>query len=363
MNHDEYQEYLESDKWKARRERALERAGQKCQVCASIEKLEVHHNSYENLGNEKDEDLVVLCGRCHRLHHIAADQDESAAVTNGADLMKLSMSRIELSSKIDGWPGIETGFPRLDNLLQGLQKANYIVIGARPSVGKTSLALSMIRHITLRKGIPTLLFSLEMSKETIGMRLISQESRIGLQISRGGFLRPTDFANLTNAAGAYYQAPLYVADGSKSRFSDIAAISEYYVKEYSVGVIFVDYLTLVRPDERFTSRHEQVASLSRSFKELAMRLNVPIVVLSQVNRETDGRRPSLANLRESGSIEQDADVVLFLHRERNLDQETTEAMLVMETELIVAKQRNGPVGTIKVAFIPRTTEFANLAEE
>ena len=156
---------------------------------------------------------------------------------------------------------------------------------------------------------------------------------------------------------------MWIADTPGMRLLDLRAQARRMVSQHAVKIIFVDYLTLITNENSDLPRHEQIAEVSRSLKALARELEIPVVALSQVTRDTEGKRPMLSSIRESGSIEQDADVVLFLHRERNLERESTESLNVIETELIVAKQRNGPVGTIKLAFVPRFTKFENYAED
>lgn len=175
-------------------------------------------------------------------------------------------------------------------------------------------------------------------------------------------LRASDFKSLTDAAGLIYDAPLWINDTPNISLLDLRAQARRMKSQEDVKIIFVDYLTLVTPEDTRIPRHEQIAAISRSLKALARELKIPIVALSQVSRDSEGKRPTLANIRESGSIEQDADVVLFLHRDRGIEHENTDDMNVVETELIVAKQRNGPVGTVKIAFVPRYTRFEAYSE-
>jgi replicative DNA helicase len=248
-------------------------------------------------------------------------------------------------------------------MTSGFQNSEFIVIGARPSVGKTAFALSMAANIAIGRKIPVGVFTLEMSDMALMQRLIASEARIASQVIRTGMLRTSDFANLTNAASRIYDSPLWISDTPGMRLLDLRAQARRMVGQHGVRIIIVDYLTLITNENAELARHEQIADISRSLKALARELEIPVIALSQVSRDTEGKRPMLSNIRESGSIEQDADVVLFLHRERNLEKESTETLNVVETELIVAKQRNGPVGTIQIAFIPRYTKFENLADD
>ncbi|MFW6228049.1 MAG: replicative DNA helicase [Alkalispirochaeta sp.] len=293
-----------------------------------------------------------------------AETNQTKGFQPAKEVVKRTVAAIEkLYHNQDDYTGIPTGFHALDNMTSGFQNSEFIVIGARPSVGKTAFALSAAANMSVAHKIPVGFFTLEMSDMALMQRLVASEARIGSQVIRTGMLRPSDFANLTNAAGRIYEAPLWISDTPGMRLLDLRAQARRMVSQHGVRIVFVDYLTLITSENGEIPRHEQIAEVSRSLKALARELEIPVVALSQVSRDTEGKRPLLSNIRESGSIEQDADVVLFLHRDRKLDQESTEHMNVIETELIVAKQRNGPVGTIKIAFIPRYTKFDNLADD
>ncbi|TVQ37835.1 MAG: replicative DNA helicase [Spirochaetaceae bacterium] len=292
------------------------------------------------------------------------DSQQDAGFQKARDIVEETVEAIErLYHTKDNYTGIPSGFPSLDNMLSGFQDSEFIVIGARPSVGKTALALTMTANIAVHHKIPVGFFTLEMSKQALMQRLLSAEARIGSQTLRTGMLKSSDFKNLTDAAGLIYEAPLWIADTPNMRLLDLRAQARRMVSQNGVRIVFVDYLTLVSAENSDSPRHEQIAEISRSLKALARELEVPVVALSQVTRDSEGKRPNLANIRESGAIEQDADVVIFLHRERISEQETHQQAQVVETELIVAKQRNGPVGTVKIAFVPRYTKFESLANE
>lgn len=263
----------------------------------------------------------------------------------------------------ESYTGVPTGFPELDNLTKGFQPSELIIIGARPSVGKTALALSMAANISIKYKKPVGFFTLEMSGQALTQRLVSSEARLDFSRLRSGLLRPADFHNLTEAAGKIYEAPLYIEDTPNIRLLDMRALARRMRSKQRVEIIFIDYLTLIQSENRSMQRHEQIAEISRSLKALARELNIPIVALSQVKREVQGGRPTLADIRESGSIEQDADVVIFLHRKMKIDRDATEEITDIETELSIAKQRNGPVGILKIAFIPRYTKFESLSRE
>ena len=293
-----------------------------------------------------------------------AESNQTRSFQPASMVVKRTIDAIEkLYHNHDSFTGIPSGFADLDAMTSGFQNSEFIVVGARPSVGKTAFALTMAANMAIGHNVPVGFFTLEMSDMALMQRLVASEARIGSQVIRTGMLRPADFANLTAAAGRIYDAPMWIADTPGMRLLDLRAQARRMVSQHAVKIIFVDYLTLITNENSDLPRHEQIAEVSRSLKALARELEIPVVALSQVTRDTEGKRPMLSSIRESGSIEQDADVVLFLHRERNLERESTESLNVIETELIVAKQRNGPVGTIKLAFVPRFTKFENYAED
>lgn len=265
----------------------------------------------------------------------------------------------------EGFTGVPSGFDALDNLTSGFQNSEMIILGARPSIGKTALALSMATNIAVKNKIPCGFFTLEMSEVSLMMRVVSAESKINSNNLRTGLLRPTDFNKLTEAAGRIYESPLILQDTPNIPLLDLRSLARKMVTKHGVKIIFVDYIGLISPEDSAQPRHEQISQISRSLKALARELDIPIVALSQVGRQSEGKAPSLADLRESGALEQDADVVLFLHRERivDRDEDAHENSSVVRTELIVAKQRNGPTDTVNVAFIPNFTRFENLSYE
>ena len=259
----------------------------------------------------------------------------------------------------NSFTGVESGFHELDQMTAGFQPAEMIIIGARPSIGKTAIALSMIQHIAIEKKVPAAFFSLEMADVQVVTRLVSQVGRIRSDVLRTGFLSSVDFANLQTAASTIYEAPLYIIDTPNMKLLDLRSVARRLRSKEKIEIIFIDYITLIGSENSAVPRHEQVAEISRSLKSLARELNIPIVVLSQVARSAEEKAPTLAELRESGSIEQDADVVMFLHRKRTPD----ENQETIPTELIVAKQRNGPTGVVKITFVPHFTKYENITHQ
>ncbi len=260
------------------------------------------------------------------------------------------------------YTGVPSGFSGLDKMTSGFQNSEMIIIGARPSMGKTALALSMIHHIAIQKNIPTGIFSLEMSYTQIGQRLISQIARMSGSRIRSGMMTQAEFKRLVDAAGVLYDAPLCIADTPNMKMLDLRAMARKMKQQYQVKIIFIDYIGLITSDNYSsnTPRHEQVSEISRSLKSLARELDIPIVALCQVSRDSEGKEPTLANLRDSGSIEQDADVVMFIHRERKATDNNDEAI---EAKILLAKQRNGPIGNVDLIFLPSYAKFENRAED
>jgi replicative DNA helicase len=258
--------------------------------------------------------------------------------------------------------GIPSGFSLLDSMTSGFQKSEMIIIGARPSMGKTALALCMMENIAVNQGIPCGFFSLEMSYEQIGQRLLSQVARIQGTKIRSGIMTMADLQKINDAAGRVYDAPLYICDTPNMQLLDLRAIARRMVQTKGVQIIFIDYIGLISTQNPNQQTFEQVAEISKSLKSLARELNIPIVALSQVSRDAEGNEPKLNQIRGSGAIEQDADVVMFIDRKRE-KQEDGNQMPVQDAKLIIAKQRNGPIGDVPLIFLNAFTRFENKARE
>ena len=260
--------------------------------------------------------------------------------------------------------GISSGFKELDAMTYGFQKAEMIILAARPSMGKTSLALNIAESAALpRRGEPaaTLVFSLEMSAAQLGMRMLCSRGRVNMKKLREGFVRPggDEYKDLVTAADELSKSPIFIDDSSQLTIMELRAKTRRLAARHPLGFIIVDYLQLLSATDPKTPREQQVAEISRGLKALAKELDVPVLVLSQLNRaaEKENRAPKLSDLRESGSIEQDADVVLMLARPRDADEKFQVA--ADSADLIVAKQRNGPVGELKLTFLRDITRFEN----
>ena len=259
--------------------------------------------------------------------------------------------------------GIPTGFRLLDNVTTGFHLSDFVVVAGRPSMGKTAFALTIARNMAVKFDVPVGIFSLEMSKDQLAQRLLSAESRVELARIRNGKLNEEDWNKLTNAAGRLFKAPIVVDDEPSLDPRTLRAKARRMKREYNIQVVFVDYLQLMHLRHREQNRQQEISEISRSMKLLARELDVVVVALSQLSRAVEQRedkRPRLSDLRESGAIEQDADTVLFLYRESYYKHKGELIMEPHETEVIVGKQRNGPVGTIKVSFDPRFVTFADL---
>lgn len=258
--------------------------------------------------------------------------------------------------------GIPTGFYELDGLLSGLHGGDLVVLGARPAVGKSAFALDIARHIAFDRRQPALVFSLEMSRRQITQRLIAAQARVDLAKVRNGRLDETDWPKLSAAAARMREAPLYLDDKRDVTITELRAKARRLRSRLGgLGVVVVDYVQLMQAEGRNENRQIEVAQISRGLKVLAGELDVPVIALSQISRNVEQRadkRPTLADLRESGALEADADVVILLYRDE-LYNEASPARGI--AEVIVAKQRNGPTGTVKTAFLERYAHFANMA--
>ncbi len=255
--------------------------------------------------------------------------------------------------------GVPTGFADLDMLLSGLQKSDLVILAARPSVGKTSLALDIARHVGTMSNIPVGIFSLEMSADQLVDRMIAAEANIDLWRLRTGNLQEDDFAKINETMGRLSEAPIFIDDTSTANIMEMRTMARRLQAEHDLGLIIIDYLQLMEGRNN-ENRVQEISEISRGLKTLAKELNIPILALSQLSRAVESRpdqRPKLSDLRESGSIEQDADVVMFIYREDRVDPETENKGIA---EIIVAKHRNGPVGVKQLYFHEESASYKNL---
>jgi replicative DNA helicase len=279
-----------------------------------------------------------------------------------SDIMPGALDEIEaIGSRGGGITGVPTGFADLDALTNGLHAGQMIVIAARPAIGKSTLALDFARAAAVKNGLATVLFSLEMSRNEVTMRLLSAESRVSLQTMRTGQMGDDDWARLARRMSEVVDAPLFVDDSPNMSMMEIRSKCRRLKQRHDLKMVIIDYLQLMSSPRRVENRQQEVSEMSRSLKLLAKEIEVPVIAISQLNRGPEQRtdkRPLLSDLRESGSIEQDSDVVILLHREDYYEHESPRAG---EADLIVAKHRNGPTATVTVAFQGHYSRFVDMA--
>lgn len=277
------------------------------------------------------------------------------------DILVGTFERIEaLYGNKRGVTGVASGFYDLDNLSSGFQNSDLVIIAARPGMGKTTLALNMAQHAGIKEKLPVAIFSLEMSKEQLVMRMLCAQAGVDAHKLRRGFLSSEEWPKLTRAVGPLSEAPIFIDDTPEITAMEMRARARRLKAEHGLGILFVDYLQLVRAHGKHENRQQEISSLSRSLKALAKELNIPIVALSQLSRAVESRtdrRPILSDLLESGGIEANADLVAFIYREGYYNQEAENKNAA---EIILAKQRNGPTGTIKLSFQGHLTRFENI---
>lgn len=272
-----------------------------------------------------------------------------------------ALDKIEKASKNKGTvTGIPTGFIDLDYKTSGFQPSDLILIAARPSMGKTAFVLNVAQHMAFKEGKTVAIFSLEMSKEQLVNRLFSLESKVDSQALRTGNLTDEDWAKLIEGAAVVGKSNLIIDDTPGISIAELRSKCRKFKLEHDLGIIIIDYLQLMSGGKRSESRQQEISEISRSLKAVARELNVPVVALSQLSRAVEQRpdhRPMLSDLRESGAIEQDADVVMFLYRDDYYNKDTDKKNIA---EVIIAKQRNGPIGTVELVWLPNYTKFANM---
>ncbi|MBW2335829.1 MAG: replicative DNA helicase [Deltaproteobacteria bacterium] len=284
-------------------------------------------------------------------------------------LSKIILGNIETLEENQGnrslVTGIPTGFSRLDNLTSGFQNSDLIILAARPSMGKTALALNIARNAAVDANIPVAVFSLEMSKEQLSLRMLCSEARIDSSRLRGGFFSMEDWHRLTDAAGILSESPIYIDDSASLSAMDIRAKARRLKMEKNIGLVVIDYLQLMQGRAGAERRDIEISEISRSLKALAKELDLPVLALSQLNRmleQRNDKRPRLSDLRESGALEQDADVVAFIYRDEVYNKEEDNPNKGV-AEILLSKQRNGPTGDIYLTFLNSYTRFEDLASE
>ena len=319
------------------------------------------------MGYDESEDPEVLLDKAEARIFAITQKSLSQNFVKVKDALEEAFERIDRLSKNEkGTRGISTGFTDLDNILSGFQKSDLIILAARPSLGKSALALDIGRRVALRDNIPVGVFSLEMSKDQVIDRFLAAQAQVDLWRLRTGKLSSAgegnDFEKLQGALGVLSEAPLFIDDTAALNVLQMRAMARRLQATQGLGLLIVDYLQLMEPRASTTNIVQQVTEISRSLKGLARELNIPVLALSQLSRAVEHRmpqRPRLSDLRESGSLEQDADVVLFIYREDRYKQDAPKTNIA---EIIIAKHRNGPVGGVKLFFDEKTVSFSDLAK-
>ena len=304
----------------------------------------------------------ILANAEKSIFDIVMRRQEGSSLTHIADILPATYNRIhELTKLKGGYDGVPTGFVDLDSLLTGLHGGELIIIGARPSMGKTSFGLNVAGQAA-KEGFTIAIFSLEMPKDQLAMRLLCADARVDLQDVRHGSLKDQDWISLSSALGPLAASKIYIDDTSGLSPTQLRSRCRRLKMEKGLDMILVDYLQLMSSDGHSENRQNEVSEISRNLKGIAKELNVPLVALAQLSRagaQRSDKRPILSDLRDSGAIEQDADVIMFLHREEYYNPDTEDKNIA---EVIVAKQRNGPLGTKKLAWLGQYTRFVSLQQ-
>ena len=315
-------------------------------------------------GSERAEDLLDRAEQ--RIFELAQDRDQEG-FTRIKELLWPTMERIEaLHGSGSSITGVPSGFTDLDELTAGFQKSDLVIVAARPSMGKTAFTLNIAQYAALEANVPVAFFSLEMSKDSLVQRMLTAEARIDAQRLRRGMLRDDDFPRLARAAGILGSAPVWIDDTPGITVLEMRSKARRLKAENGIGLVIVDYLQLMQGPSGVENRQQEISIISRGLKALAKELDVPVVALSQLSRAPEqrageGKRPQLSDLRESGAIEQDADLVMFLYRQEMYDGPVDKDGNSIEgrAEVIVGKQRNGPTGIVNLHFHKQYTRFEN----
>lgn len=310
------------------------------------------------------DDIETFLDEAERLIFDVSEQRVRPAFTKVGDMVMDTVKTIEqLYERKELVTGVPTGFLDLDRITAGLQPSDLVIVGARPSMGKTSLVMNIAQYAALHHKTAVGVFSLEMAKDQLMLRMLCSEARVDLVKVRTGYLGDRDFPRLAMAASHLSEAPIFIDDTPAQNVLEMRAKSRRLKREADVGLIIVDYLQLMRGLTAQENRNQELSEISRSLKALAKDLNVPIIALSQLNRQVELRsdkRPVMSDIRESGSIEQDADVIMFIYRDEMYNAESPDEGTA---EVIISKQRNGPTGMVRLAFRREYTRFENLVED
>jgi replicative DNA helicase len=314
---------------------------------------------------EAEQEPDLLLDEAERAIFAIAEDRIRAGFVPLRDLVQSSFTTIEKLQQMKGAvTGVPSGFADLDEITTGFQRGDLVVVAARPSMGKTSLVLNMTQYVGTSTDMTVGFFSLEMSKEQLFMRMLTSEARIDAHRFRTGHLSEKDYGKLSHALGTLAEARVFIDDSASIGVLEMRAKARRLKAEHGLNLLVIDYLQLMQGRGRFESRQQEVSAISRSLKGLAKELNIPIIALSQLSRAPEGRtdhRPQLSDLRESGAIEQDADVVMFIYRPEVYEKEETKPEDEGVAEIIIGKQRNGPIGSVRLSFLNQYTRFENYA--
>ncbi|MDD5195292.1 MAG: replicative DNA helicase, partial [Candidatus Omnitrophica bacterium] len=312
---------------------------------------------------KEEQDVSLILDKAEKLIFEISDKRIEGSYVHIRDIIKDGIELIEsLYHKKSHITGVPTGFMDFDIKTAGLQKGDLVIVAGRPSMGKSALATSIAEYVAVEEKIPVAIFSIEMSKEQLMQRFLCSQARVGVQKLRTGLLAPSEWPILTAAAGRLSEAPIYIDDSAAISVFDLRAKARRLKAHHDIQLIVVDYLQMMRGMEQGESRQQEISEISRALKSLAKELRVPLIAVSQLSRAVESRtdhRPQLSDLRESGAIEQDADVVVLLLREEYYSQTPENKGTA---EVIIAKQRNGPVGSVYLGFISEYMKFVNLAK-
>ena len=318
---------------------------------------EIVQDCFDNPG-----EVDVLLDEAERRIFAISEERIHTGFLSMKEIVKSSFKTIEsLYEKKEHITGVPSGFADIDELTSGFQPADLVIIAGRPSMGKTAFCLNIAQYASMTKGMTVAVFSLEMAKEQLVMRMLCSEARIDAHRLRSGFLGQTDWPKLSTAAGKLADASIYIDDTPAISSMEMRAKTRRLKADKGLDLVIVDYLQLMQSRSRSDSREQEISEISRSLKALAKELGVPVLALSQLNRGVESRvdkRPILADLRESGAIEQDADVIIFIYRDEVYNKETMEKGIA---EIIIGKQRNGPVGTKKLTWLDKYTRFEDMS--
>jgi len=322
------------------------------------EMIRVAHEIVEE-GYEATDDVPALLDRAEQMLFRISQRRFQRSAFPVREILDDAIKHIELLyHRKQDITGMATGFAELDKLTSGLQRSDFVIIAGRPSTGKTAFALNIAAHAAVALGRPALIFSLEMSKEQLVQRLLCAEARVDSRDVRSGFMKQADFGRIVSAAGRLHEAPLFIDDTANLSVLEARAKARRIQAEHRLELVVIDYLQLMQGRWRAENRQQEISEISRSLKALAKELNLPVVALSQLSRAVEARGdalPRLSDLRESGALEQDADLIMFLARKENAPEAEAGT-----TDLVIGKHRNGPTGKLELVFNAAYTRFDNL---